>query len=269
MMNKTASQLDEFLNLLGLNPEEKSVYSALVSGSDLSVLQVAKNSGVNRTTAYRILERLKNLGLAEELVEENRIKFRKSGTDKLELLVKQQQEKAAQLNQLLPDISSLINQVSQTAQPGTKVLFYRGQEGIRQMVWNTLRTKKELIGYTFFPLTTGVGYDFAKQWHEEWVERKLKMRDIYSDLYLKNLKKEEEFHYRKSYFDTRYIPSNILNINHQVDIYNDLVAFYSWYDGEIFGVEIYNEKISAFHKQLFEIVWKMASPESQLRKKRK
>ena len=36
------------------------------------------------------------------------------------------------------------------------------------------------------------------------------------------------------------------------------LLFYNWYEGEVFGVEIQNEKIAAFQKQLFNIVWQMA-----------
>lgn len=43
-----------------------------------------------------------------------------------------------------------------------------------------------------------------------------------------------------------------------MDIYNDVIGIYSWHEGEVFGVEIYNEKVATMHKQLFEIVWKIA-----------
>lgn len=61
----------------------------------------------------------------------------------------------------------------------------------------------------------------------------------------------------KKYFQSGYIPSALLNFNHQVDIYNNVVSFYNWHEGEVFRVEIYNDKIARMHKQLFEIVWKL------------
>lgn len=269
MMNKSPNELEEFLNLLGLNPEEKSVYSALVSASDQSVLQIAKNANVNRTTTYRILERLKTLGLAEEIVEENRTKFRKTGADKLELLVKEQQEKVRQLNQLLPNISSIINQVSQTAQPGTKVLFYRGQEGIRQMGWNVLKANNGGMGYTYRPYIEIMGEDFLQSWLDEWTSKPRVFRDIYSQAYLDVIHNYPKLLNNERFFQSRFIDAKILDINHQMDIYNNVVAIYNWHEGEIFGVEIYNEKVAALHKQLFEIVWNVAIPEKRLRKKNK
>ncbi|MBI5452275.1 hypothetical protein HY945_02345 [Candidatus Gottesmanbacteria bacterium] len=43
-----------------------------------------------------------------------------------------------------------------------------------------------------------------------------------------------------------------------MDIYNEIVSIYHWHEGEIFGVEIYNEKVANMQRQLFEMVWRMA-----------
>lgn len=269
MMNNIPQQLADFLNLLDLSEQEKSVYSVLIQGSDQTVLQIAKSANVNRTTTYRILERLKSLGLIEEIIEENRVKYRKTGADKLELLVKQKQEKVRQLNSLLPDISSLINQVSSTAQPGTKVLFYRGQIGIRQMAWNNLKCREPLVGFTYRPYIEIIGEKFIQDWRSEWLKKKMVLRDIFSDTYLEV---RHEFYEDKTVlfdpkaFQSRYISSKILNIICQMDVYDNVLAIYNWHEGEIFGVEIYNEKVAAFHKQLFEIIWKLATPEQKLKK---
>jgi len=271
MMNNNSNKLEYFLDLLGLKTDEMKVYSALLTSSERTVLEISKASGINRTTAYRILEKLKTLGLIEEIIEENRIKFRKAGTDKLGLLVKKEQERTENLNRLLPEVSSLVNQISETSQPGTKVLFYRGQDGIRQMGWNTLKAKGEVVGYTYHPYIEIVGEKFIERWREEWKRRGLFLRDIFSDTYI-NIRDKKygktELYYPK-YFQSRYISEKVLSITHQIDIYNDVIGMYNWYGDEIFGVEIYNQRVSSMHKQLFEIVWKMAKPEEQVKRKSK
>ena len=239
------------------------MYSALVSGSDQSVLQLSRKSGVNRTTAYRILDRLKSLGLTEEIVEEKRIKYKNTGSDRLKLLVRDQQEKARQLNRLLPQVGTIINQISSQAQPGTKVLFYRGQEGIRQMAWNTLKCSQPLVGFTYRPYVEIVDRKFIIKWRDEWLRKNMVLRDIYSDTYLEvrdQFYEKRSLLYDPKIFISRYVPSKILNITCQMDMYDDGLAIYNWHESEIFGVEIYNEHVANLHKQLFEIVWKMATP---------
>ena len=65
------------------------------------------------------------------------------------------------------------------------------------------------------------------------------------------------------------IPSQILNISHQMDTYDDVLAMYNWHQGEIFGVEIHNDKVAQVQRQIFEIVWKLAIPESELKLSRR
>ena len=38
-----------------------------------------------------------------------------------------------------------------------------------------------------------------------------------------------------------------------MDIYYDVITIYNWFEGEIFGVEIKNEKVVLMNKQLFEL----------------
>ncbi len=159
-----------------------------------------------------------------------------------------------------PEVNALLTS-SSSSQPGTKVIFYRGSDGIRQMGWNTLRASQVVVGYTYRRFEEIVGYNFAKDWCEEFIGRGLLLREIYSDeLYKSKQQGCRQITYPSSHFQEKYIQPKILNINHQMDIYNDVIGIYNWHEGEVFGVEIHNEKVATMHKQLFEIVWKIAKP---------
>ena len=43
-----------------------------------------------------------------------------------------------------------------------------------------------------------------------------------------------------------------------IDVYNNVVAYYHWQGDETFGVEIYNDRVAEFHKQMHNVLWKMA-----------
>ena len=137
--------------------------------------------------------------------------------------------------------------------------MYRGGEGIKQMVWNTLKANKEVVGYTFRVLSEIVGKEFEELWRLEFMRKNLSFRDLISDAYTSSVVEyNEETKYPKTHFQSKYIPATILNINHQCDIYNDVVTYYIWKDEEIFGVEIYNKKIADMQKQLFNLAWEKA-----------
>ena len=201
---------------------------------------------------------MKRRGLVEDVVDENRWLAKAVNMAQLDLLVKDAELRVRALREAFPLVSHLISSSRETYQPGTRVVFHRGVDGIKQMVWNTLAAKTEVVGYTYRRLDEIVGTKFSQEWHEEWVRRGLRMRDIYSDEYLTSLKKDVRVKFDQHYFESRYIAANILSVNHQVDIYNDVVAYYNWFDGEVFGVEINNKKITTMQRQLFEIVWTAA-----------
>jgi len=223
---------------------------------------LAKESKINRTTLYRRIEEIQQKGLLETIVEEKRLLVKTVDFAQLENLVLQKADEAEFLQKNIPIIKSLLNSEYGMVQPGTKVLFYKGQEGIRQMVWHTLRAKSEIVGFTFRDLTEAVGLKFASRWHEEFLVRGLRMRDIIGDEYLNNQKKE--FAYSREVFQSRYLPSSILSIDHQTDIYDDVVAFYNWHEGEVFGVEIQNDKVASMQRQIFEILWGMGKEAPKL-----
>ena len=87
---------------------------------------------------------------------------------------------------------------------------------------------------------------------------------MYSDEYLKRAKETGLNEELRVGINGRYISADVLTISYQTDIYNEVVAMYNWYDGEVFGVEIHNKKIANFQRQLFELVWNKAIPTNKL-----
>ena len=176
-------------------------------------------------------------------------------------MVEEQQRRTNLLVNNMPILESVFSDIQQLRDKQTRVVFYRGHEGIRQMAWNNLRAKGEIVGYTYRFYSEVLGKKMFKKWLEELIRKDLKIREIISDTYL-NLKtihpKEDVI--LESNCETRYISKDVLDYDHQLDIYNDVVAIYNWYEGEVFGVEIHNQKVAKLQKQLFEIVWKLAKP---------
>lgn len=254
------NNLSLFFQNLGFSEEEVGILTTLGTYGSQTVLELSRAARINRTKVYRLVEELKKQGVVEEIVDEYRQLVKLVDLHKLDLIIKEREAKSKLLRDTFLNIQSLLSLSQEAHQPGTRVIFHRGEEGIRQMVWNTLSAKKEVVGYTFRSLDEVVGKKFADEWHEEFVRRRLVFRDIYSDSYLESVKKHPHPHSQveKKYLKGRYIPKSILDVNHQVDIYNEVVAYYNWFEGEVFGVEIYNAKVARLQKQLFEIVWKMA-----------
>jgi len=251
------NQLSEFLTALDLDDREILTYQSLIDHGILTTLELSRKTSIPRTTLYRIIASLKSKGVVEDIVEEYVSKVQAAPLSRLEYLVAEQKTKADTLQILFPNIKKIISHSQSVAQPETKVLMYRGREGIRQMVWNVLEAKSEVCGYTYRLLDEFVGKRFMNRWREEFHDRKLKGRDILTEEYYRSIggkKNDADW----GFWKTRYINENLLTIEHQMDIYDNVAGIYNWHEGEVFGVEIHNEKVSRMQRQIFEIVWAAA-----------
>jgi len=253
---KNLDSIIKFLSTLGLSFEQSKIYISLLDEPGVTILELSRNSKISRTNVYRIVEDLVGMGLIDQILRDGKKMLFPVGAHKLELIVKEHESKVELMRNILPELSALITSSETINQSGTKVQLYKGVEGVKQMVWNTLRSNKECIGYTFRSLKEIVGEKFEADWRNEFTNRKLRFRDIVSDSFLASVVGEEQRSgYDKSFFKTRYLSKTTLDISYQVDIYNNVVAYYLWNDSEIFGLEIYNQRISDMQKQLFELAW--------------
>lgn len=121
-----------------MDGKKAEVYLALLSLGSASVQEIAKKAGIQRTTCYEILDFLVQEGMASFT---SRGRTRTYHAERPEKLVKQAEEKAERLKQVLPELELLFGGVS--ARPRIRV--YEGVEGIRTVFERTLEnTDKRL-----------------------------------------------------------------------------------------------------------------------------
>lgn len=269
-MSTEENKIKNFLKGLGLSSEEAEIYLSLVRHGVSTTLEVSRMTNISRTQVYRLLEKMKEKGVIEEIIDENTTRVKAVEVDRIEHLLKQKESNVEQLKANFDEIKTLLSGSLGINQLGTKVLFYRGKSGLKQMIWNVLRAKNEIVGYTYQTLESYLGKKFADSWFNEAVKRKILMRDIISDTYLKSAKESFSISYFDEGYDKlnkiKYLPDSMIKLNHQVDIYNDVVAYYRWFKKDAYGVEIYNKELASMQKQMFEILWKLAKPANQILK---
>lgn len=256
MMNK--SELTKKLNLLGLTDKEIKIYLSLLKHGEFTPLELSRATQINRSTIYRILERLKELGLAEEILDQHRIKARAAKPEKLELLIAQKQAELDQLKKEIPGVVEQLSVIKDSPSAATKVVYFRDKKGLQQMLWNMLKAKNEHLGYGYADWNTSVGRDFAEKLRQEMVNRKIYSKEIQNvdqEAAIETWTKVKKY---SKFYEGRFLPKDLVEIKHDVYIYNDVFAFYHFYEGELFGIEIHNKEIAKTQKQIFELLWKMA-----------
>jgi hypothetical protein len=147
--------------------------------------------------------------------------------------------------------------------PETQVRYYKGAEGIRQMMWNTLKADRQTVGYSEFGRVEVVGQEYTARWAQEFRSRGLVDRAIANPT--PEVKKyiKEVIMTGRHQLDVEHIkffPQNQLYITGDTTIYNNICAVCYWRQGEVVGVEVENPEFVRTQKTMFELLWKQAKP---------
>lgn len=251
MMNNLSSELQAF----GLTDHESQVYLNLLQYSPQTALSLSRSLPINRTTLYRLLQHLQQLGLVQEILSHKTTRYSASSPEKLKLVLQNKQIELDSLHQSLTSLLPQLQQLTTSSTSPTKVLYYQGIEGLKQVLYNTLSATTEVVGYGYLDWNQGIGHKYAEFLRQEYVDRHLKSREILNTATL-------SFTSLSSYlglvYSSRLISPHQLKITHDTYIYNNVTAFYHLFNNEYFGLEIHSPDITSTQRQIFDLLWSLA-----------
>jgi sugar-specific transcriptional regulator TrmB len=250
---------------LGLDAEIADIYLSLHSHGPQTISELSRSSRVERTRIYRLVDKLLASNLIEVESHYKRGVIKAAPIANLHILINEKEQELKSLQDELGLIEQVLarNSLSSAA---TRIQFYQGREGIRQMLWNELEAKSEILGYNYRILDEGTNKKIMGRWTEEFEKRKLQSRIITSNDFSTNQHDGqpplgEVIGLRVKGINYRYIALSDFTITHSCYIYDSVVAYYHWKDNEIFGIEIYNLEIAGAQRQFFEIIWEKSKTE--------
>jgi predicted transcriptional regulator len=252
MMNK---RLLSVFHTLGLSSKHALIYTTLLAHTSATPLDLARESTLNRSSIYRYLVELQRAGLVEEILEAHSTRYQATSPENLQLIITQQEAKLESLKNTIPHLVAELTTRSSQPTGGTRVYYYQGVTGLRQMLWKMTKTGKDYVGLGYEDWNTSVGKAFAEKLRLAHIENKALSRELQNDG-----GNYDYTQYQKSYvthYQNRVIDRKVLEIKHDTYIYGDVFAYFYHYKGELFGVEIHNTEIAKTEKQIFEILWKM------------
>jgi sugar-specific transcriptional regulator TrmB len=250
-----------YFEKLGLEPEIADLYIALHDWGPQTISELSRNSRVERTRIYRLIDSLLSSGLIELESHYKRGIIKAAPVANLRILISKKEEELKGLQDELEMVERVLGRNSLSS-PATRVQFYQGAAGAKQMFWNETRAKTEVLSILHQNMQVKTNSKFFERWVETCNERGLTFRSLVGDKFLAdqiewyNTHKNE----RLKNWQGRYLGTETFPITHSTIIYNDVVAYYNWQDGEVFGIEIYNKDITASQRHLFEMLWDKANP---------
>jgi len=246
---------EAYFHHLGFDNKTSKVLSWLVKKDKQSILNIARNTEIERTKVYRIIDELLKGGYIVQTRDYKRNYYKIGSIERFKTL-KDSQEKIAQtINSQWADFVLLFVN-SKNSSRTTDVRYYRGANGIKQILWNELQAEHEVLSFTYRNLQDIVGRKFFLKWGQEFDRRKLINKDLRSESFDEYDKK---LGFKRAPFKgdrIKYLPDKYLDAPLAVDIYNDIVVIYDWRDNDVFAVEIQNAKFADFMKKIFRRYWK-------------
>jgi len=250
---------------LGLEPEIADIYLALHSNGPQTISELSRTSGVERTRIYRLVDTLLASNLIEVETHYKRGVIKAAPIANLHILISQKEQELKSLQDDLGLIEQVLGRNS-LSDPTTRVQFYHGPEGIRQMLWNELKADTEVIGYNYRILEEATGKQFMIRWTEAFEEQGLTQRLLLNDDFAESWQENTPgiaTQRRVTGIQYHYIDPGIFRITHSCDVYNNVTAYYHWRDTEVFGIEIYNQEIADTQRQFFDLLWPKSRPEKR------
>lgn len=249
--------LDQF-RLYGLDEIEAKIYLHLLQSGSLSPLNLSREISINRSRIYRYIDKLVSKKLVELIMEGRGKKLKASDPGNLELLFQEKEHKAKMQREILPDLLKELIKLPAMLEKEFELRHYYGIEGIRQMLWNhLLASDRQILAYSYQNRNEMVGKSFAEKIREEQVLRKIKLYEI------ENETDQGDYWYTDvskwgKYYNSRYIPPEILMVHQYIGIVNNTVSLINWHDKEFVGIEIENKTYAGTQRQMFWKFWDIA-----------
>lgn len=263
-MRQNTDVIREYFAKLGFGPEITAIYVALFTRGPQNVSELARSSGVERTHIYRLTETLAASNLVEVELHYKRRVYKAASIANIHILLAKKEQELRELRTGFEDIKDMFTQQNQ--QEATRVQFYNGPEGAKQIFWNETKAKSEVLVILRENMQNRTNSSFFERWVRRCNENGIKFRGIVNDHFIKTQQEWYVTHEneRLENWQVRHLPASTFPINHSTLTYDAVVVHSNWSDGEVFGLEVYNKEIAATQRNYFELLWKLAQPVDDL-----
>jgi hypothetical protein len=104
-------------------------------------------------------------------------------------------------------------------------------------------------------MSSSLDFGFYEEVRKIYAEKKIESREITNQAEMQGWTDVKEY---IDVWEARYIDPKLIKMKYELIIYNNVYVLYYANDLGISCVEIYNEKLAQFQKQLFDFMWKKA-----------
>lgn len=234
--------LQKLLQHLGLEEKEAKVYLELLRLNEATATKIAEKTNLDRTLIYQLANKLIEKGLVSYIIKNNVKQFSATNPEKLMQDIK---EKETSLQKALPELIGLTKIEAQE----TKVEVYRGKEGLRTILKDIIRTKKDYLAFgeegRFQKVLPIDIQRFLKEIEKNRMHEKVLVREDFRGKIIQS--KNSEF---------RYISKDYLSPVTTV-VYGDKTANFIWTQPH-YAIVTKNKEVADSFRNHFNALWKIS-----------
>lgn len=246
---------EEFLKQLGLNSQQTKIYLDLASHPESTVVGIHKRLYRPRSSIYLELERLIDRGFVISKKVGKTTTYKITDPQILKLTIEEEAKRLHNLSENLGEFSKSINELEGNKEMPKTINIYKGQAGIKQLLWNIILSKAKLVvGFSPGQLEDVTDRNFSERWREEFRNQKMHNRIIFNTP--KSLTWSEVPHFLEENTEIKTLDGKKIKIERYTLIYNDILSICSLKtDSDQYGIEIRDDLLVQSYKQIFDFLW--------------
>lgn len=244
-----SKDLLHIIQSVGLDHRQAQLYLSGLQLGSAPASDYAKSTGMNRITAYNMLEQMVRSGQFSAVKKARGKQYVPVAPEHLAVEARKNVEA---LQRSLPELRSL--QGSQYRKP--HVRFFEGLDGMRHVYDDTLSAKSELLNFANSAVVRRHWPLYDDEYVAERVKRCVHLRGIAPDDAAGRRVHGED---RNKLREIRLVSASDFDFRNEINIYDHKVAICSFgSDQDIFGVIIESKEVAETQRQIFEMAWRYA-----------
>lgn len=246
------SKIIDYLKQLDLSDIEAKLYLTLLNTGPVSVRDLAKTTGIKRTTSYLYIDQLVDKGLAMKLVKSSKKQVAATQPVDIKNLIEKKLETIKSVQKAFPDILNTLNAIQPQSNLGdAEVKYFKGVQSMARIYEEAMKSEELCLYATLSELAHLVPEDLFEKSLKH--NPKLKIYEIYGDS-PENIK---EFSYTANndrYF-YKFMPPEMELTAPGILHYDNKVAIINIKGKQHSATVLNNKDYYSNSKKIFNFIW--------------
>ena len=258
-----------FLTHIGFTQNDIQLYTTLVESGPQNLTAITKKAGINRTSAYYMLEKLIKRGLVKVTVKGGKRKIYVADDPKHVLrlyddYVDEITSSRKELKKQVQQLSGLYANASVTP----KITFYQGKEGVKKVMAKAFNGDyPEVLSIHVLDQTLNiVGSDWFKKFViDTHVEENVLVKVLRVEEEMKRQPEIDLIEPEEPLLQRRILPKSF-DFTVSSFIYGNNVAYISS-KKESYAMTMHSEELTTMQREIFNYLWSVSMPHKMYKEK--